>query len=55
MFTSRVPHAFGEPTKLMTELAQLAAVLRACGNVPGTAFVAGPTFEYLGAPTGGRS
>jgi hypothetical protein len=55
MFTSRVPHAFGEPTKLMTELAQLAAVLRSSGNVPGTAFVAGPTFEYLGAPTGGRS
>jgi hypothetical protein len=54
MFTSRVPRAFGESTKLMNQLAHLAAVLRGCGNVPGTAFVAGPTFEYLGAPPGGR-
>jgi hypothetical protein len=53
-FTSRAPRAFGEPTKLMNRLAQLAAVLRGCGNVPGTAFVAGPTFEYLGPPPGDR-
>jgi hypothetical protein len=55
MFTSRMPRAFGEPAKLMTQLAQLAAVLRSAGDVPGTAFVAGPTFEYLRAPTGGRA
>jgi hypothetical protein len=54
MFTSDSPRAFGEPAKLMTQLTHLAAVLRGCGDVPGTAFVAGPTFEYLGAPSGGR-
>jgi len=43
------PSVFGPPTQLMVQLRQAAAVLRNAGNVPGTDFVAGPTFQYLGA------
>lgn len=38
---------FGAPTGLMVQLTQQAAVLRQSGNVTGTQFLAGPTFEYV--------
>jgi Ferritin-like len=43
------PEVFGAATKLMAGLEHDAAVLRNAGTVPGTRFVAGPTFEYIGA------
>jgi Ferritin-like len=47
MFTSSSPAPFGPPTKLMGQLSHLAAALRSLGPVPGTANLAGPTFQYL--------
>lgn len=41
------PKVFGSSTTLMKNLAHAAARLRTLGNVPGTKFVAGPTFEYI--------
>ena len=52
-FSSDAPRAFGPPVQLMMQLAQLAAVLRNAGTVPGTNDVAGPTFEYVDDPAGG--
>ena len=38
---------FGQPTGLMLQLTQQAAVLRQSGFVTGTQHLAGPTFEYI--------
>ena len=40
---------YDAPTSYMDRLSQRAAALRAQGLVPGTPFVAGPTFEYIAA------
>ncbi len=47
MFTSPSPTPFGRPTELMGQLSHLTAVLRSLGPVPGTAHLAGPSFQYL--------
>lgn len=49
---SDAPQIFGAPTELMLRLGPLAAALRATGTVPGTSYLAGPTFEYLGPGAG---
>jgi len=41
------PDVFPAATGLMDQLGQQAAVLRNTGNVPGTQFLPGPTFEYV--------
>lgn len=46
---SETPDVYPIATGLMAQLQQQAAVLRQLGNVPGTQFLAGPTFEYLGS------
>lgn len=48
-FTSDSPDVFGAATGYMDQLRQLTAVLRQQGNVPGTHYVVGPTFEYIPA------
>jgi hypothetical protein len=52
-FCSAAPEVFGLGTKLMVHLEHAAAMLRSTGFVPGTQFLAGPTFEYL--PIGGAA
>ncbi|HVX41612.1 MAG TPA: ferritin-like protein [Gemmatimonadaceae bacterium] len=47
-YTQPAPSVFGGATGLMNQLAQAAAQLRNAGFVPGTQYVAGPTFTYLG-------
>lgn len=44
---SEAPDVYPVATGLMGQLQQQAEVLRQLGNVPGTQFVAGPTFEYV--------
>lgn len=46
---TETPDVYPIATGLMAQLQQQAAVLRQLGNVPGTQFLAGPSFEYVGS------
>lgn len=48
-YATPAPAAFGTPTRLMRGLTHAAAVLRQAGRVPGTPWLAGPTFELVAA------
>jgi hypothetical protein len=51
-FSSAAPKVFGFGTQLMVRLEHAAAMLRVAGFVPGTRFLPGPTFEYVGVGGG---